>query len=504
MNNFSKRLAGLSLGLLLTLGVGVAGGQHDVLSVKAETTNVEFDSDNSVSGSAATVKVDTAEYTNAMKAGTSSKSGTIALTIPAKSTSLSFYVAAWSGSKSPTLTISCVDEAVVIGTANPSILADSGISNNSPFTLSVTDDSTFKVTTELTNVTAKTTIKLTGSVNRIVVWNPTVEIPETSDPTIKITSDADEVAKTTSGKFTYELKNIEESAATITWTSSNTNSITVDNEGNYQILDGGEATITATLANSEGTVLSTSELKLTLDYGTVTVAKLIEITSGYASTHTSKCKVTVTGYLVDLTSVSNCFVISDEKSSASGNKFNVYQIWSTHALRKIAIVDGKITFSGNPATYNGTAQLTNISYTDYTVDADAYVAYFTSQLATVCADPEKDNSAALTTAWSDLKAKWEYVDDTSKTTLKDAKTDDATYGEFAKKYDHIMTRYGETKLGEGANFIGRSNSTSTSSVPSVLSNNDNSLTITIIVLVSVISVSLIVGTTLIIRKRKVN
>ena len=35
MNNFSKRLAGLSLGLLLTLGVGVAGGQQKAVGVKA-------------------------------------------------------------------------------------------------------------------------------------------------------------------------------------------------------------------------------------------------------------------------------------------------------------------------------------------------------------------------------------------------------------------------------------------------------------------------------------
>lgn len=501
MKNFHKRLAGFSLGIVLTLGVGAClqGVQHAPIGVKAETKEVDFDANSSTKASTAVVKVGTVENKNAMKAGTGSDDGKIALTIPAKATSLSFYTAAWKGSTNVTLAITCVDTAVIISNAKASISADNGISNNSPFTLSASDDSTFKVTTELSNVTAKTTITLDASVNRFVVWNPTVELPESTDPSIKITSDADEVAKTKSGKFTYELKNIEQSAATVTWASSDTNSVTVDNEGNYNILDGGEITITATLANSEGSELATDELKLVIDYGTVTVAKLIEITKNYTATYTSKCSVTVRAYLVDLTSVYNSFVISDTKAdTADGNKFNVYQIWSNHALRNIAIINGQVTFTGNPATYSSTAQLTNISYKNYTDGAIEFAKTFNSALVTACADPEANNEEAVKAQWSTLAAAFAELDEYAVAKVKAAKSTDTdeNLAKFASLYDHIVTRYKLTDFVKG--------STSTAGAPGLLSASNNSLTITIIVLVSVLSVSLIIGTTLIIRKRKVN
>ena len=502
MKNFQKRLASLSLGLLMTLGVGIAGGQQKAVGVKAETKEVEFDTDKSTNSYSAIIKLkdSTVENKNAIKVGASKADGKAALTIPANSTSLTFYVAAWSGSTDVTLSIECEDSVVTISPASVSILADSGISgNSSTYTLSVTDDSSFKVTTQLSNVTAQTTITLDASVNRFVAWNPSVEIAETSDPRINITSDATEVAKTKSGKFTYELKNIEESAATVTWKSSNEESVTVDDEGNYQILDGGEVTITATLKNSEDVVLSTSDLKLVIDYGTVTVAKLIEITKNYATKYTSKCLVTVRAYLVDLTSVYNSFVISDTKAGTTeGNKFNVYGIYSDHALRDVAIVNGQVTFTGNPATYNGTAQLANITYKDYTDDAIAFAKTFNATLEEPCANPDGNNKDKVEAVWSTLETEYGKLDQYAVAKVKAAKSSDSdeNLAKFASLYDHIVTRYALKDFVKGT--------TSTSGAHATLASADNSLTITIIVLVSVLSVSLIVGTSLIVRKRKAN
>lgn len=64
------------------------------------------------------------------------------------------------------------------------------------------------------------------------------------------------------------------------------------------------------------------------------------------------------------------------------------------------------------------------------------------------------------------------------------------------KYDHIVKRYGLVNFIQGE--------TSSTSPRNVLSSDSNTLTIAIIVIVSLVSVSSIIGTTLIVRKRKEN
>ena len=162
-----KKASLLFASLALVLGAGLVGNS-DTKEVKAEDAIISAGEN----ASTAEVKLSDGTTISAMKAGTSKKMGTLKVAIPQGATKLSFYAVAWNKSSSPTIDILDDKSSNV---ASLSIKADTGIKNNSPFTLSTSDVSTFLVTTSLSDVTTDTTYTLTSTV-RFVVWNATVEL----------------------------------------------------------------------------------------------------------------------------------------------------------------------------------------------------------------------------------------------------------------------------------------------------------------------------------------
>ncbi len=316
-------------------------------------------------------------------------------------------------------------------------------------------------------------------------------------PLVEITNPISENLEiNATGTLTATTQNITDPV--ITWASSNPSVVEIESAtGVYTAKAGGTATITASATGTGVSEPATASFDVAVNYGLLKVADLITLTKGFENTYTAAYKVTVRAYIVDLTSVSNSFVISDDKEGTTdGNKFNVYQIWSSHALRGIAIVNGQITFTGNPATYNGTAQLTNISYSDYTDGAIEFGTSFLSKTKTPCEDPTKDNSEALEAVWSELKTAYDALDSYAQAKVKST-TAKASGGseleEAVARYDHIVDRYGLT------DFIGRV-STSASNYQD-RANANNSF---VIVLISIMSVMALAGTAtlVIIKKRK--
>ena len=162
-----KKASLLFASLALVLGAGLVGNS-DTKEVKAEDAIISAGEN----ASTAEVKLSDGTTISAMKAGTSKTMGTLKVAIPQGATKLSFYAVAWNKSSSPTIDILDDKSSNV---ASLSIKADTGIKNNSPFTLSTSDVSTFLVTTSLSDVTTDTTYTLTSTV-RFVVWNATVEL----------------------------------------------------------------------------------------------------------------------------------------------------------------------------------------------------------------------------------------------------------------------------------------------------------------------------------------
>ncbi len=131
------------------------------LSMSADavyTSNVTWTAESNAEVSDVAI-INETEYT-LLKLGTSSKTGSATTTLPAGTTSFSFYCVAWNNKGNAPYTVTIGDGEAQSYTAN----ANSGLNNNTPFTLAVdelSDDDyhtiTFDALTEETTLTIATT-----------------------------------------------------------------------------------------------------------------------------------------------------------------------------------------------------------------------------------------------------------------------------------------------------------------------------------------------------------
>ena len=129
-----------------------------------ETSNVTLTA--GTNGSAASVNGQ-----DAIKVGKSSAGGDMSVTVPSGTTKLHVHAAAWNGVTGLSLNIS----GATVSPSSISLTADTGIANNSPFTLSgKPEDFYFEIT--LSGVEAETTITFTSSIaKRFVIWGVNAE-----------------------------------------------------------------------------------------------------------------------------------------------------------------------------------------------------------------------------------------------------------------------------------------------------------------------------------------
>ena len=129
-----------------------------------ETSNVTLTA--GTNGSAATVN-----DKEAIKVGTSKAGGDMTITVPSGTTKLHLHAAAWNGVNGLSLNIS----GATVSPSSIALTADSGIANNSPFTLTGNPED-FYFVLELSNITADTEITFTSSsAKRFVVWGVNAE-----------------------------------------------------------------------------------------------------------------------------------------------------------------------------------------------------------------------------------------------------------------------------------------------------------------------------------------
>ena len=104
-----------------------------------------------------------------IKIGTSKKGGTMTITVPAGAVELKVYACAWNGVSGLSLNITSDKTGVTASPAALALTADSGASNNSPFTIA--DESIHLFTVTLTGVTEQTVLTFTTSAaKRAIVW----------------------------------------------------------------------------------------------------------------------------------------------------------------------------------------------------------------------------------------------------------------------------------------------------------------------------------------------
>lgn len=138
---------------------------------------------------------------DAIKVGTSKAGGNMTITVPANSTSLTFYAAAWTGVSDLSLNIT---PKASVKTSSVSLTADTGITGNSPFTLAGNEED-YKFTIDLKDITTETTLTLTSSeAKRFVVWSATAEVVSNQAYTVTFNAGVNGTCSTAS---------LEESAA---------------------------------------------------------------------------------------------------------------------------------------------------------------------------------------------------------------------------------------------------------------------------------------------------
>lgn len=134
------------------------------------TSNVTLSTTGGTSASTAKVKVDGHEYV-AIKLGANKTAGAWKVTVPAGKTKLHLHLAGWN-KENVVVSVS----GATVDKSSLSLISDSGISGNSPFTLSTSDSSSFYHELTLSNVTEATTLTFKAtSGKRFVVWGVNAE-----------------------------------------------------------------------------------------------------------------------------------------------------------------------------------------------------------------------------------------------------------------------------------------------------------------------------------------
>jgi len=153
-----KKLQSLFLMLFLFMGINLNAEQVGIMTTG---TNGASCAVNEIPG---------------IKVGTSKANGDMFITLPANVTELTFYIAAWKGTKNKNVIIT--DSLTTDTIAVLNITPDDGISNNSPFTLNG-EEETFSDTLQLTPQDSELVLKIeSGTARRFVVWNPKYKVKD--------------------------------------------------------------------------------------------------------------------------------------------------------------------------------------------------------------------------------------------------------------------------------------------------------------------------------------
>lgn len=193
--------------MLLTMmaSTGTMWGQSDYSTTY--TSGVTLSTTSGTSASTCKVIVTgTTEY-DGIKAGTSKVAGAMVITVPSGTKYLHLHAVGWNG-ESVTLSVT---PNTNISPSSISLTADSGISNNSPFTLGTPANAPtnyYKVITFTNALTANTDLTFTAtSGKRFVIWGVNAEEEGGGDdPTINA-NNVNIAYNATQGSITYTLNN---------------------------------------------------------------------------------------------------------------------------------------------------------------------------------------------------------------------------------------------------------------------------------------------------------
>ena len=351
MNKLFTKVAALTLGVAMAAGVGVAVGTSQKASAVEATSydaviakgNNAYD-DNTING----------KYS--IKAGSSSKQGSMTITIPSASAkTLSFYAAAWKGDST---TVDLSSTGVTLSVSSLQLTNDSALTGTgSAWTLNQ-DEETYLFELNLTDCTANAVVTLTAhtaSKNRFFVWSAQYDDGESGDVVdvtgVSLDNKSADLVIPNSTTLTATVAPENATNKKVSWSSSNSLVASVAN-GIVKAVDQGTATITVTTQDGSFTdeCVVTVSLPAITD---VTVAQAIEAGAALSDGATSTEYYRVTGYVVAITyeyaQGTMSFTLADEKGGTS--TVTCYKFACTEEEATKIVVDARVSLVGNIQNY---------------------------------------------------------------------------------------------------------------------------------------------------------
>ena len=336
-----------------------------------------------------------------VKVGTSKQGGAFKVIVPAKTTKLSLYAGAWNG-------VSGLSLNITGASVNPSTIdltADSGIANNSPFTLNGNEDN-YKFDIALSNITEETALTFTTNIaKRAVAWRSTCEVVTSSSSTpVNVTSvTVSPSTKTVSigdtAQLTTTVLPADATDKTVTWSSSDNSVATVSANGLVTALAVGTATITAT-SNDDNTIkgtcvvtvnnptVSVTSVELSLSEKTLTVGENFTLTATVKPTNATNKAVTWQTSNANVATVSNGTVTAVAAGSAvitvkttDGNKTATCNVTvQSSGGQQTSGTDYAVTFKQN-SNDSGTQLSSDTNFKSEVTAGSSYVTYNSSSYA---------------------------------------------------------------------------------------------------------------------------
>ena len=228
------------------------------------TSNVALSATGGENASACKVKIGTVEY-DGLKAGTSSKSGKVVITVPSGTKYLHLHVAAWKAVTGASLTVA-PESAGVEAIA---LTADDGISNNSPFTFSgdASSEDFYKIITFADELTQDTELSFSCSKRFVIFGVNSEEEGGEQSTTVVITNPV--TTGNVGDLLNFPTVTVNDAAgepipnATVTWTSSNDQVASIESNG-IKLQAAGTATITAAFEGDANNKPSSKSFSLTV------------------------------------------------------------------------------------------------------------------------------------------------------------------------------------------------------------------------------------------------
>ena len=316
-----------------------------------------------------------------LKVGTGSSSGNLSITVPKDTSKISFYAAGWNNS-SVTLTFS-----LTTGSASSvSLTADSGVSGNSPYTLSG-NASTYYKEVNLSGVTAESTITISGNA-RFVIWNAKYYISQADPvyPTSISLNGTQSISVGGTSQLSVDYLPAGTNVKNVSFVSDKTNIATVSNTGLVTGVATGMARITATAETADsGTTtayiditvnaIAVSSVAMNKNATTVQVGGTEQLTATISPNNAGNKNVSWSTSNKDVATVSNTGLVTGVAAGNATITVTTQDGGKTATCAVTVVASGGSGNSGNatislsdiPKTYNTSSGNTSADGFTFTV-----------------------------------------------------------------------------------------------------------------------------------------